>query len=236
LHISSFCKKFKIPVSEFEKSLDQFTSFNDFFIRALKPEVRPHDPDPHAALVFADARYTFFENIQLGTSFQLKGIHFDLMSFLHSVSLAERFSGGTMVLARLCPIDCHRFYFPLHGEAHLACPIEGPLFSVNPVATKDRPWIFWTNRRMVTTIQREPGHMYAMVEVGATNVGTIVQTYVPGHVQRGAEKGYFKLGGSAVAVLFEKDSFKLSDDLKELSMSGLEVYCKKGQRLGTIQD
>ena len=39
-------------------------------------------------------------------------------------------------------------------------------------------------------------------EIGATNVGSVVHTSAPGtEVAKGAEKGYFQFGGSAIATV-----------------------------------
>ncbi|NIP92025.1 MAG: phosphatidylserine decarboxylase, partial [Akkermansiaceae bacterium] len=40
------------------------------------------------------------------------------------------------------------------------------------------------------------------LEIGATNVGSIQQTFIPGHaVTRGEEKGYFAFGGSSIITI-----------------------------------
>lgn len=230
--IRSFCEEFHIDTSECELSIDQFTSFNHFFVRTLKKEARPNNEESNSILVPADARYSFFENVGKETSLTIKGIEWDLEKLLGSAEQAEKFYGGTLVLARLCPLDCHRFYFPFSGCAEATRLIKGPLFSVNPIATKERPWIFWTNKRTITLVQMPKGHFYAMVEIGATNCGSIHQTFAPGPVEKGQEKGYFKLGGSSIALLFEPDTFHLEEDLK--GTNGLEIYCKIGQKLGSI--
>lgn len=228
--IRPFCEEFHIDTKECELSLDRFTSFNHFFIRTLKKESRPRNEEPGSVIIPADARYSFFENVGKDTSCIIKGIEWNLEKLLGSLDLAKKFHGGTLILARLCPLDCHRFYFPFSGHALKTRLIKGPLFSVNPIATKERPWIFWTNKRTVTLIQMSGGHSYAMVEIGATNCGSIHQTFVPGQVEKGQEKGYFKLGGSSIALLFEPHTLCLEADLQ--TDSDLEIYCKIGQKLG----
>ena len=81
-------------------------------------------------------------------------------------------------------------------------------------------------------VKMEDGHSYAMLEIGATNCGSIHQTFIPGRVEKGQEKGYFKLGGSSIILLFEPHTLQLDADLKE--DHGLEIYCKIGQKLGHI--
>ena len=73
----------------------------------------------------------------------------------------------------------------------------------------------------------------AYIEVGATNCGSIIQEFVPNTwVKKGQEKGFFRLGGSAILILFEPGRIQLSDDLLELSAKGHEVLCRIGQPLG----
>jgi len=139
------------------------------------------------------------------------------------------------VIARLCPTDCHRFYFCVDGQPSKTTWIPGSLFSVNPIATKKRPQIWWTNRRAVTLIKTEKAGTIAYVEVGATNCGSITQNFVPGSwIRKGDEKGFFRIGGSAIILFFEQNRINLSDDLVELSATNKEIYCQIGQPLGTI--
>ena len=71
------------------------------------------------------------------------------------------------------------------------------------------------------------------VEIGATMVGGIRQTYMPGEaVAKGEEKGYFAFGGSSVAVLFEKGRIEFDADLLDNTANGLETYARVGERMG----
>jgi phosphatidylserine decarboxylase len=71
------------------------------------------------------------------------------------------------------------------------------------------------------------------MEVGATNVGGVVQTYIPGRsLEKGAEKGLFKFGGSCVITLFQRDRIRFDDDLVAQSAQYLETYARMGDRLG----
>lgn len=231
--IADFCQKFHIDTTEQILPLDQYTSFNDFFTRRLKSEVRKQDPDPQVITVPADGRYQFFPMLGSTSSFPVKGLDLDLEKLLHSASLAARFYGGVGVLCRLCPADCHRFFFPTEGMAGATSWIHGSLFSVNPIATKRFPWIMWSNRRAITLIELPGRSTMAYIEVGATNCGSIIQEFVPNTwVKKGQEKGFFRLGGSAILILFEPGRIQLSDDLLELSAKGHEVLCRIGQPLG----
>ena len=75
------------------------------------------------------------------------------------------------------------------------------------------------------------------VEIGATMVGSIRQTYTPGEtVAKGDEKGYFAFGGSSVAVLFEKGRIEFDTDLLKNTDNGLETYARVGERMGRALD
>ena len=62
--IRPFIQAFEVDKSEFLEPVSHFRSFNDFFIRKLKPEARPIDPDPAVAVIPADGRYYFYQNIE----------------------------------------------------------------------------------------------------------------------------------------------------------------------------
>jgi phosphatidylserine decarboxylase len=233
--IEPFCKRFSIDTSEQIVPLHQCTSFNDFFTRRLRPECRKHDLDPHTITIPADGRYTIIPILDPVQPIPVKTHYLCLDKLLGCTRLAARFYGGIGVICRLCPSDYHRFYFPFNGKASDTNWIHGSLFSVNPIATSRFPWIFWENRRAVTIIETEQVATIAYIEVGATNCGSIVQDFIPNSwVKKGQEKGYFRLGGSSIILLFEPGQIKIADDLITLSASGSEVLCHIGQPLATI--
>ena len=199
--VPPFVERFEIDASEMEKAPEDFESFNDFFVRTLRASSRPIDPDPNAVVFPADGRHLGFQNVSAASSIFAKGQRFDLPSLLADSDEASRFDGGTLVLSRLCPVDYHRFHFPLAAQAARPRLIEGPLDSVSPIALARRIKILFENRRLTTALEI-PGLGRAMVvEIGASCVGSIVQTFVPDtRVEKGAEKGYFQFGGSAVII------------------------------------
>ncbi|MGR3952260.1 MAG: archaetidylserine decarboxylase [Chlamydia sp.] len=235
--IAPFCTTYQIDEREFEKPIAEYRSFNDFFIRKLRSEVRPIDKDEHSVIAPADARYTFIPNIDKEMPFTVKGSIFNLESFFQSKEEASLYYGGVMVIARLCPTDCHRYVFPTSGAvSKSAREISGNLYSVSPIATSRFPEIWWKNKRVLTIINLFSNASYAMFEVGATNCGTIVHTFSPNsRIEKGEEKGYFKLGGSAIILIFPKGLVELDSALLALQREfNSEVYCQYGQRLGTF--
>lgn len=233
--IAPFIERFHIDMDESLLPADQFSSFNDFFTRRLKPDLRPQDPDPKTITIPADGRYSFIHHIGISHTLSIKGELLSLEKLLDCPSLASRFYGGTAVICRLCPADCHRFFFPCDAKASHTSWIHGSLFSVNPIATESRPWIWWSNRRAITLLHTEQTGHIAYIEVGATNCGSIVQNFVPNTwVKKGQEKGYFRLGGSAIILLFEPGHIILAQDLLDLSSQGHEILCHIGQPLARV--
>ncbi len=88
------------------------------------------------------------------------------------------------------------------------------------------------NKRTVAFLSTERFGEIALVEIGALLVGTIVQTYRPGPVARGAEKGYFRFGGSTVVVLVEPGHLVPDPDLVEWSARGIKTLVKMGAGIG----
>lgn len=230
--IAPFVKKFGIDASEFEKPLDAYPSFNAFFIRKLKPETRPL---AKGAVLPADGRYLFYQNIETCDGFVVKGKKFNLPQLLGNTDLADSFREGSMVLARLCPTDYHRFHFPcdcLPSEPRL---INGPLYSVNPIAVKQRIDLLAENKRMVTHLDSVRYGEILFIEIGATNVGSIHQTYIPGKsYKKGDEKGYFSFGGSSIILLFKPGTIQIDRYLLNNSAQNMETLCLFGQALEDI--
>lgn len=234
--IVSFISEFHIDVSEFAAPLESFRSFNDFFIRKLKPEKRPIDARDQCVIAPADGRYLVIPEVRSGDRFRIKEQTFHLYSFLHDPVLANQFQNGSMVLARLNPTDYHRFHFPVSGKVVLFQEIPGHLYSVNPWAIQRHPSIFWKNKRCLTVIRSEQFGDVLMVEIGATCVGTIHQTFSSKHaVRKGEEKGFFSFGGSSVVLLFEKNRIIFDSDLLEQSSYGRETKCQMGQSIACIK-
>lgn len=229
-----FIVRYDLNVDEFAKSPFDYRTFNEFFCRQLKPGARPIAPDPAAAVFPADGRHLGFANVDEAPGFYVKGAKFTLADLLGDAALAGRFAGGAMLISRLCPVDYHRFHFPVAGQPDEPRLINGWLFSVSPVALRRNIRFLVENKRMVTLIESDRFGTVAMVEVGATNVGSIKQTHVPGRaVAKGEEKGLFKFGGSCVITLFQHDRIRLADDLVRHSAEGVEIYARMGDVLGT---
>ena len=231
--VAPFIAQYGLDPADFADAADSYRSFNEFFYRKLKPAARPIDPDEDSVVFPADGRHLGFERASAIEGVFVKGQKFDLAALLGDRELAARYADGALVLSRLCPVDYHRFHFPAAGIPSETRSIEGPLFSVSPIALRQRLAYLWTNKRTITELKTELFGTVLCLEIGATCVGTIRQTFTPGQpVAKGAEKGYFAFGGSSTLTLFEPGTVELEPDLLENSRRQIELYARIGSRMG----
>lgn len=228
-----FIEKFGLTASDFADAPESYATFNEFFYRKLKPSARPIDPDSTAVVFPADGRHLAFPDVSKIEGVFVKGQNFSIPELLGDTELAKRFAHGTLVLSRLCPVDYHRFHFPTDGIPGKTRLLEGLLYSVNPIALRRRLSYFWENKRTLTLLETERFGTVVLMEIGATNVGSIHQTFQPNQVMvKGDEKGYFAFGGSSTILMFEPGRIQLADDLLRESAQQRELYARMGDRLG----
>ncbi len=228
-----FVVDYDLDAEEFTRPATAYRTFNEFFYRTLRPGARPIAPGAEVAVLPADGRHLAYQDVDAADGFYIKGKKFTLAALLGSDELAREFAGGSMLISRLCPVDYHRFHFPVAGTPGEARLINGWLYSVSPLALRLNPGYLVENKRMVTLIDSERFGRVAQLEVGATMVGAILQSYVPGRaVAKGDEKGMFAFGGSCVITLFARGRIVFDRDLVEHSAQQREVYARMGERLG----
>lgn len=234
--IGPFIETYGLDPDEFAKRPEQFDSFNDFFSRKLKPTVRPIDARDDVAVFPADGRHLCVPDLSRSEGFFVKGESLDLPRLLDDDRLTDQFGDGALLMSRLCPVDYHRFHFPVAGVPGVTRLINGPLFSVNPIALRRNLSYLTQNKRTITEVQTESLGTVLAIEVGATCVGTIRQTFAPEtSVKKGDEKGYFRFGGSCTITVFERGRITFADDLVHHSAEHRELYAKMGDVLGSCR-
>ncbi len=227
--IHPFIEDFDIDMSVAQKQ--EFNNFNDFFTRKLKDDARPIDTCSNIIVSPADGKILAYADI-INSDFIVKGVRFNVSSFIDNPDLARKYDDGALLIIRLAPVDYHRFHFPVSGNSSPNKKVDGDYYSVNPYALRKMAEIFWLNKREYTIISNPLFGDVVMAEVGATMVGSIVQTYKGSSVNKGEEKGYFKFGGSTVVLLFEKSKIHIDEDLLINTAKGYETSVKMGERIG----
>lgn len=227
--IQAFVDEHKINLDEFRQSnISDYKTFNQFFYRSLKPGVRPVGK---GIVSPADGKILVFPKLENTSSFFVKDNEFTIESFLQNKDMAEKYDSGSMAIIRLAPADYHRFHFPESGVVSGTKKINGAYFSVSPLALNQSLRIFCENKREYCFLSTKQYGEIAIIEVGATMVGSIVQTYASGKVTKGDEKGYFAFGGSTVVVLFEKNKINFDSDLVENTKNRYETTVLMGETI-----
>lgn len=231
--IPSFCKSFDIKISDFQKSINEYSSFNDFFYRKLKSSSRIICNDESSLISPCDSKLLAIEDISESSTFQIKGYEYKLEDLFKNKDLSKEYINGSCLIFRLCPSDYHRFHFFDSGYCSKSTEIFGDYYSVNPLAIKELGNIFCKNKREYSIFNSNNFGKVIYLEVGATFVGSIIQTYnEKSLVYRGDEKGYFKFGGSTVVLFFKKDTIKLDDDILYNSNLNIESSVYLGEKIG----
>ncbi len=223
--IQPFVERFQIPMEQYAPG--PFGSFNEFFIRPFKAGQRSFPKEENLMGAFAEGRYLAFADSSAVVELPVKGLGIDPLVLLGKTPGKERFRGGACLLARLCPVDYHRFHFPDAGQLSHFHEETGKLHSVNPLALSRHPELFLTNERHISLLETKNFGCLAYVEVGALCVGKIVQTH-QGNFTRGQEKGYFLFGASTVVVYGEKGAWQPEQDLLDRSREGIETLVELG--------
>jgi len=165
---------FDIDMSDAQlKNPEDFSSFNDFFTRALKPESRPIDSAENSIVSPVDGAISQITRINEGSLVQAKGHSYSVADLLGGDEReAAKYTQGSFTTIYLSPRDYHRIHIPVSGTLTEMVHVPGRLFSVNPATTRTIPRLFARNERVVAHFETVMGPV-AVVMVGAINVGSI---------------------------------------------------------------
>lgn len=239
--ILAFIKRFQVNMQEALIEIpEEYPTFNDFFVRHLKPGIRPIASTDLVSPV--DGCISALGHMQQGDLLQAKGRTYTVSELLGcSTEESAPFEKGSYMTIYLSPKDYHRIHMPLSAKLQSMTHIPGALFSVQPETTRVIPKLFARNERLVVWFETEKGRM-AMVLVGATIVGKIGTTWT-GDLPRASttktyqcerktllkasEMGYFKLGSTVIMLFDDKHAVEWESSLS----IGSPLYM--GQALGT---
>lgn len=226
--IKGYVKKNGIDLSLYEEK--KYRSFNDFFTRKIRPELRPFDVAPDALVAPCDGKLTVYP-IDDELIFNVKGFDYSVSTLLKNEELAKEFSGGYCLVFRLCVEDYHRYFYFDTCKKSENVPIKGRYHTVQPIALGARR-VFNENHREYTVMETENFQKAVQVEVGAMMVGRIVNNHGEGNFSRGEEKGKFEFGGSTIILLLQKDVAKIDEELIKNTENDDETIVRCGERIG----
>jgi phosphatidylserine decarboxylase len=220
-----FVKKYQVNMAEaLNPDISSYTTFNDFFTRALKPDARVI---ASAELISpVDGAISQFGAIEFDQIFQAKGHSYSTTALVGGdQTLAAQFQNGSFATLYLSPKDYHRIHMPCDGRLTRMIYVPGDLFSVNPTTARGVPGLFARNERVVCIFDTDKGP-FVLVLVGATIVGSMATVW-HGQInpprsadirewryddelislKQGHEMGRFMLG-STVVMLFPESRSK----------------------------
>ena len=226
-----FAERNDIDIFDFENR--KYYSFNDFFIRKIKPGRRRVDRDKNVIITPSDGKISAYR-ITNSSEFVVKNSVYTVGSLLRDSKLAERYNGGTAIIIRLSPDDYHRYCYCADGEKSRNRTIKGVLHTVNPIANKYLP-VYKENCREYCIIRTKNFGDIIQMEVGATLVGKITNVHPYGRrmVRKGEEKGYFEFGGSTIILLLENGKAAADEDLLINTREGFETKVLQGERIAS---
>jgi len=210
-----FVAKYQVDLSESEGTVEDFNSLAEFFIRRLKPGMRPIDQEDGILVSPADAKAHTFGRIENGLFLQADGRPASVAELV-GTEHADRFEGGDYAVLYLAPPDYHRVHSPAAGTVAFLDYRPGTLWPVFPAATRKVGELFGRNERLVIHLDTDAGRV-AEVMVGAFGVGRIGNVFDPQitnagkrlnsvtldpvpRVERGGEVGRFELGSTVILL------------------------------------
>ncbi len=222
--IRAFVKAYRVDMQDAViEDINAYPTFNDFFIRALKPEARPIVDHPQALASPVDGTVSQCGPITFDHLFQAKNQCYSMQDLLGGDRLLARlFEGGRFATIYLAPYNYHRIHMPIDGRLKKMIHVPGRLFSVAPWTVRAVPRLFARNERVVCLFSTPAGPM-AMILVGAINVAAIETAWhglvtppkgrkiseydydhADKHYARGEEMGRFNMGSTVILLTSEK--------------------------------
>jgi phosphatidylserine decarboxylase len=244
--IKLFIRVFKVDMKDAViEDISQYTTFNEFFTRKLKPDTRPIDKSTESIVSPCDGKISMFGDIDRHTLLQAKGKTFTLNEFLTpNCKHLNEFIGGSFYTIYLSPSDYHRVHTAYAGQLLEMIYVPGRLFSVAPYAPKTIDKLYARNERVASIFKIEGGYM-AITMVGAVNVAAIEMDWeglvTPPHLnttvhydytdrsinlEKAEQMGIFNMG-STVVMMFSKD---YAQALQQLH---IDQPIKMGQTMAT---
>lgn len=218
--VTWFVKKYGVEMSDAEESeIGYYQTFNEFFIRPLKPGIRPIAPGENTLACPCDGTVSQAGPIRAGAIMQAKGRGYSVLELLGGdKTMAAEFADGHFATIYLAPYNYHRLHMPLDANMLRMLHVPGRLFSVAEWTVEEIPRIFARNERLACYFETAAGPI-VMVLVGAMNVAAIETVWsglvTPPHgkkisefdyshtrkeISKGAEMGRFNMGSTLILL------------------------------------
>lgn len=241
--LSKWLKNPSTHMDEFIVPEGGFASFNQFFIRRIKPGARPVDGVTDDSVVDSPADCVLNminSDLTADSEIPLKGRRkLSVKELLDNSKYAARFNGGTALSCILLPTTYHHYHAPVSGlvmeskedvkDLYFGIEDFPAFFNGGNVGYNADYSIFERFHHGYFIIKTKKYGYVAMVPVGLNTISSVVfnkdyravSPSKPVPVYKGDEMGHFAYGGSLVILLFEKGR-----------MSSIKVL--QGQQIGIL--
>jgi phosphatidylserine decarboxylase len=208
----------------------RFRSLHDCFVRELKEDARPVDPDPRTVVSPCDAVVGACGAVQGARAFQAKGSAYPLHDLLLDPELVLAHEGGTYATLRLKSTMYHRFHAPHDCVVDRVTYVAGDTWNVNPPALRRVEGLFARNERAVlSTRLTAGGHRLTLVPVAAILVASLRLHFLDlllhldyhgpavlpceARLEKGEEMGWFQHGSTI--LVFAAPGLELCPGVQE---------------------
>lgn len=227
--IKPFIRNNNININDYD--VENINSFNDFFTRKIKAELRPISRESNDFICPCDGLLSAYK-IDKDLVMPIKQSSYSIKSLLQDEKLAQKYVGGICLVFRLCVNHYHRYCYIDNGHKKGNTFIKGRLHTVRPIALESLP-VFVQNSREYTTLNTDNFGDVTQIEVGAMLVGKIKNHHQSYEFMKGEEKGMFLYGGSTIVILVEKDRVNFLEDFFKNTNEQIETPVVMGQIIGT---
>ncbi|EIN12877.1 hypothetical protein PUNSTDRAFT_19800, partial [Punctularia strigosozonata HHB-11173 SS5] len=202
----------------------KWNTFNEFFARHIKKELRPVAPDTLESIVITspadcsyDGQWPIDDKANI-TTFSVKGVPWSISQLLADTEHGPAFAGGIFTHSFLGPQDYHRQHAPVSGRIIEAKVIPGICYlevtegviDVSPQDSLDAPdtagYQFLQARALILIDNPDLG-LVAVLPIGMAQVSSVKLSVQAGQtVEKGDEISFFHFGGSDIIMVFQKDA------------------------------
>lgn len=233
--IRTFTKKYRINIDDYVIPPDGFKTFNDFFTRYIKPELRRINP---GIISPSDGNVYDFGAVTKENKIFVKHKYFSISELIKKQNTNYK----SFAVFYLSPANYHRVHAPFDMKITQILNIPGTLKSVREKTIKKTQELYCKNERIVINGESEYGK-FSLILVGALMVGKTKLSFDPDiqtnnrkaspnifayetplKITKGEEVGYFEFG-STVILLLEDDCLENIDfEIGQKIQFGETVY------------
>ncbi|KAJ5618724.1 phosphatidylserine decarboxylase-related protein [Penicillium herquei] len=178
-------------------------TFNDFFARRVRPELRPIANPEDSTVIVSPADSAFQGSWPIDDyegTVTFKGISWQISDLLQDSIYKDEFRGGTFVHSLLFPWDYHRMHSPLDGVVLEARIVQGQAM-LEAIAVEGRPksnpdkeeGYQWCQTRGLVVLDTHIGNV-AILPVGMGHISSVKLTVETGQkLRKGDELAFFSM-------------------------------------------